>query len=91
MRWKARGDDIALGLYQQVCTDGQVKALIIFFAFPFILMTMSLICCITTEKSLEDNDDLLSTYGKRYRLKRGYTRADMASTKGFKKARQDSV
>jgi hypothetical protein len=81
MRWKSRGDEIALGLYQQVCTDGQIKALIVFFAFPFILMTMSLICCITTEKSLEDNDDLLSTQmGKRYRLKKGYTRKDMAST-----------
>jgi hypothetical protein len=70
-------------MYQQVCTDGQIKSLIVFFAFPFILMTMSLICCITTEKNLEDNDDLLSTYGKKYRLKRGYTRTDMASTRGF--------
>lgn len=90
MRFKSRGDEIALGLYSQVCTDGQIKALIVFFAFPFILMTMSLICCITAEKNLEDNDDLLSTYGKRYRLKRGYTRKDMASTQGFKKARKDS-
>lgn len=56
--------------------------MIIFFAFPFILVTLSIICCATTEKSLEDNDDLMSM-GPRFRLKRGYTRSDMASTRGF--------
>lgn len=40
---------------------------------------MSIICCVTTERNMEDNDDLLSVY-PRFRLKRGYTRSDMTST-----------
>jgi hypothetical protein len=70
-----------------VCTDGQIKATIIFFAFPSILVIMSIICCATTEKSLDDNDDLLSM-GPRFRLKKGYTRSDMASTRGFQQSQK---
>lgn len=76
-----------LALYQQVCTDGQIKAVIIFFAFPAILVIMSIICCATTEQNLDDNDDLLSM-APRFRLKKGYTRSDMASTRGFQQSQK---
>lgn len=87
MRWNARNDPMMLALYQQVCTDGQIKAVIIFFAFPAILVIMSIICCATTEQNLDDNDDLLSM-APRFRLKKGYTRSDMASTRGFQQSQK---
>lgn len=43
------------------------------------MIVLSIICCATTERSMDDNDDLLSM-GPRYRLKRGFTRQDMVST-----------
>jgi hypothetical protein len=61
--------------------------MIIFFAFPFVIITLSIICCATTEQSLDDNDDLISLKSRGPRLKRGYTRADMKSERA-KKAKE---
>jgi hypothetical protein len=63
--------------------------MIIFFAFPFVIIVLSIICCATTEQSLDDNDDLISLKSRGPRLKRGYTRADMKSERA-KKAKEQS-
>ena len=58
MRWNAMGSDVQVALYGQVCTDGQLKSMLLIIAVPAIILLLGIICCFTTEQVDEDDDDV---------------------------------
>jgi hypothetical protein len=75
MRWNAIGSEVSVALYGQVCTDGQLKSMLLMIAVPAMILLLGLICCVTTDQKEDDDDDIsIKSQSSRGRVHRGYTR-----------------